>query len=390
MQAIRPDQFGQGGLGHLEAARHDGMPRPASPAARDPSPSTPGFSEQGLAEGQVELDRPRPGRAAGRLVQRPGGHRPPHGPPAGRRPRRGRRTSGRPDRTAGPGRWSGGAPTSCSSGGRSAVQAMSGTPARSASATAACSSAVAVPLVVSTTAGWPVASPMPRAVKAAERSSSRTCTSTAGWATRARARGVDRDPGHTTAWASPPRAHSSTTVVAKAAWMSAASGWSAPMATLARAPMPLAPPSSSPPEGPPVTDRLHTETIGAGQTVVLAHGFTQTGRVWGSLDVRPGRRPPGRAGRPARPRPVGRSAGDPGRRGQAPGRCRGSGQLPRLLDGGTVLPAVGPGPAGHRRSAGAHLGHRRHRRAPTSAAPADAPTRPWPRSSTRPAPGPER
>ncbi len=50
--------------------------------------------------------------------------------------------------------------------------------------------------------------------------------------------------------------------------------------------MPVAPPSSIPPAGPPVAERLHTETIGAGRPVVLAHGFTQTGRVWGSLDGR--------------------------------------------------------------------------------------------------------
>jgi hypothetical protein len=64
-----------------------------------------------------------------------------------------------------------GAPTSRSSGGRSAVQASSGTAARSASTTAGWSSAAAVPLVVSTTAGRPVASPTPRARNAAERSS---------------------------------------------------------------------------------------------------------------------------------------------------------------------------------------------------------------------------
>ena len=67
-----------------------------------------------------------------------------------------------------------GAPTSWSSGGRSAVHTSRGTPAASASATAACSSAAAVPLVVTTSAGRPVARPRPRATKAAERSSSTT------------------------------------------------------------------------------------------------------------------------------------------------------------------------------------------------------------------------
>ena len=64
-----------------------------------------------------------------------------------------------------------GAPTSRSSGGRSAVQASSGTAARSASTTPGCSSAAAVPLVVSTTAGRPVASPMPTARNAPDLSS---------------------------------------------------------------------------------------------------------------------------------------------------------------------------------------------------------------------------
>jgi 2-succinyl-6-hydroxy-2,4-cyclohexadiene-1-carboxylate synthase len=32
-------------------------------------------------------------------------------------------------------------------------------------------------------------------------------------------------------------------------------------------------------------NELHTESVGAGPTVVLAHGFTQTGRVWGSFST---------------------------------------------------------------------------------------------------------
>ena len=92
-----------------------------------------------------------------------------------------------------------GAPTSRSSGGRSAVHTTRGTRARSASTTAAWSSAAAVPLVTTTTAGDPVASPMPSAVKPAERSSSRRCRARPCSAATARARGVDREPGHTTA-----------------------------------------------------------------------------------------------------------------------------------------------------------------------------------------------
>ena len=94
-----------------------------------------------------------------------------------------------------------GAPTSRSSGGRSAVQTSSGTRPRSASTTAACSSAAAVPLVTTTTAGRPVAIPIPSAVNPADRSSRRTCSASRGSAATARASGVERDPGHTTAWA---------------------------------------------------------------------------------------------------------------------------------------------------------------------------------------------
>ena len=54
-----------------------------------------------------------------------------------------------------------GAPTSRSSGGRSAVQAIRGTPARSASTTAAWSSAAAVPLVVTTSGRTPGGQPDP-------------------------------------------------------------------------------------------------------------------------------------------------------------------------------------------------------------------------------------
>ena len=105
-----------------------------------------------------------------------------------------------------------GAPNPCSSGGRSAVRTTRGTRARSASTTAAWTSAAAVPLVVTSRAGRPLARPIPNAVNDAERSSRRTSTLMARWAARATASGVERDPGHTTAWDTPPRAHSSTRV----------------------------------------------------------------------------------------------------------------------------------------------------------------------------------
>ena len=92
-----------------------------------------------------------------------------------------------------------------------------GTRAWWASTTAGCSSTAAVPLVVQTTAGRPVARPSPRAKKPAPRSSRRTWSRSSARAARARARGVEREPGQTTASVSPARTHSSTRVAAKVA-----------------------------------------------------------------------------------------------------------------------------------------------------------------------------
>ena len=117
-----------------------------------------------------------------------------------------------------------GAPTSRSSGGRSAVHTSIGTPARSASTTAAWSSTAAVPLVTTTTAGRPVASAIPRAVKPADRSSRRTCNSSRDSAATASVSGVDREPGHTTAWVTPARTHSSTSAAENAACRSPSPG----------------------------------------------------------------------------------------------------------------------------------------------------------------------
>lgn len=50
--------------------------------------------------------------------------------------------------------------------------------------------------------------------------------------------------------------------------------------------MPAPPPPPSTPAWSPDGDRLHADAIGAGPRLVLAHGFTQTGRVWGTLDDR--------------------------------------------------------------------------------------------------------
>ena len=114
-----------------------------------------------------------------------------------------------------------GAPTPCRRGGRSAVQTINGTPAWLASTTPAWSSAAAVPLVVQTTLGTPVATANPTAKKHAPRSSSRTCSSISSRSARASTSGVEREPGQTTAWVTPARTHSSTSVAAKVAWASA-------------------------------------------------------------------------------------------------------------------------------------------------------------------------
>ena len=123
--------------------------RAASPACRRAAPGR-----------QVEVDRPGHGPSAS--AQRPGGQRPPPVPRAavGRdagvvEPAHGRARRG------GSGRWPGARRRPGARAGGRPCTTSSGTPARSASTTAACSSAAAVPLVVSTTAGRPLARPEP-------------------------------------------------------------------------------------------------------------------------------------------------------------------------------------------------------------------------------------
>jgi 2-succinyl-6-hydroxy-2,4-cyclohexadiene-1-carboxylate synthase len=48
--------------------------------------------------------------------------------------------------------------------------------------------------------------------------------------------------------------------------------------------MPKATPPSTQPQAPRPAAVLHAEAVGNGPRLVMAHGFTQTGRVWGSLD----------------------------------------------------------------------------------------------------------
>src|SRR4051812_22640158 len=137
------------------------------------------------------------------------------------------------------------APTSRSSGGRSAVSTSSGTPASCASTTAGRYSAAAVPLVQASTTGRRVALARPSAKKPPARSSicdvqrrrpSRTSASTSG---------VDREPGEVTASTTPQRTSSSTNA-RSSRWVSAG----------------------------PVKIR------GMDEQIVLLHGFSGTRRTW--------------------------------------------------------------------------------------------------------------
>src|SRR5688572_16653700 len=103
-----------------------------------------------------------------------------------------------------------------SSGGRSAVRTISGTPASSASTTAGWRLAAADPDVQRTAAGTPLDRAVPSAKNPALRSSSSTVTSIAGWRHRATASGVEREPGESTARLTPQRASSSTNAEARA------------------------------------------------------------------------------------------------------------------------------------------------------------------------------
>src|SRR3954451_12385036 len=103
-----------------------------------------------------------------------------------------------------------------SSGGRSAVSTISGTPASSASTTAGCRFAAAEPEVQRTAAGVPVARAVPSAKNPALRSSRITVTLIPGSRHRAMARGVEREPGEITARSTPERASSSAIAEASA------------------------------------------------------------------------------------------------------------------------------------------------------------------------------
>src|SRR4051812_33860058 len=102
------------------------------------------------------------------------------------------------------------APTSRSSGGRSAVSTISGTRASYASTTAGWRLAAAVPEVQVTATGLPLALASPRAMNPAARSSSTDTASIPSSAASVRISGALRDPGEVTAWVSPQRRSSST------------------------------------------------------------------------------------------------------------------------------------------------------------------------------------
>src|SRR5918998_2649500 len=107
------------------------------------------------------------------------------------------------------------APVGRSSGGRSAVKRIAGTPSVAASTTAGSRLATAVPEVVIQAAGSPVARACPTAANAVPRSSKWTRLSAPSLAASAATRGVEREPGATQKKLTPLRTSSSTMRVAQ-------------------------------------------------------------------------------------------------------------------------------------------------------------------------------
>src|ERR671920_358004 len=102
------------------------------------------------------------------------------------------------------------APVWRSSGGRSAVSRIMGTPSVAASTTAGSPLATAVPEVVIQAAGRPVARAWPRAAKAVPRSSKWMRVLAFSLAASAATSGVEREPGATQKKSTPQRRSSST------------------------------------------------------------------------------------------------------------------------------------------------------------------------------------
>ena len=173
-----------------------------------------------------------------------------------------------------------GAPTSRSSGGRSAVHTSSGTPARSASTIAGCSSAAAVPLVVSTSAGRPVADAH---AERQERARALVVVDVRPGAGRRRLRPPGRAPaGSSASRGTPPRAAARRAPTRRRGWTRT---WPARRRVERRRRGSrrdrCAVSSWQRQEFPAVV--LHGERDGSGPRVVLLHGFGQTGRCWGPL-----------------------------------------------------------------------------------------------------------
>src|SRR5215212_6805388 len=120
------------------------------------------------------------------------------------------------------------APVCRSSGGRSAVSRIMGTPSAAASTTAGSPLATAVPEVVIQAAGRPVARAWPTAAKAVPRSSKWTRLLAFSFAASAATRGVERDPGATQKKPTPLRTSSSTMRVAQRRLARGVTGWVKP------------------------------------------------------------------------------------------------------------------------------------------------------------------
>ena len=243
------------------------------------------------------------------------------GPPRGCGRRRRPRPGSWNQRTARPKRWvwsmACGAPTSCSSGGRSAVQTSSGTPRQ-----------VGLDDRGVQLGGRRAArGEHDRRLAGAERRGrgrgTRRCARRGGrarsmpaWSASASASGVDREPGATTACA-----HARRAPTRRRAW---------------RRTWPGGPRVGAPSRAHPSTRRLPGSTpwpctpsaAGRARALVLVHGFTQTGRCWGPRGRRAGRRPRGGAAS-TRPATGGRpTVARRPRRGRRPARRRGRRRRP--------------------------------------------------------------
>ena len=212
----------------VPAATATSMPgRPVRRARAPTPPPAAGSPSSGSRKGRLRWTGPGTARPrVASATDRAASDRHVTGRP--RRARPDRRTTGRTARRGGSGRWSGAPRRRAARAGGRPCRRCSGTRARSASTTAACSSAAAVPLVVTHHGRAARGQPDPEGGEPGRALVQPDVDGQAGWAARATASGVDRDPGHTTAWDTPPRTHSSTRVAANAAWTSPSPGRAGP------------------------------------------------------------------------------------------------------------------------------------------------------------------